>query len=134
MTDGMAIWVFDSHCVLCEGGVQFTLRNERAPTIRFVAITSEEGRSLAQSAGVDPDDPLTFLFIENNQVLEKSDAFIALVGHLKAPASWARIIKCLPRVLRDWAYSLVAHNRYRIFGRKQECNLPSPDQRHRFVL
>ncbi|MEM9638845.1 MAG: DCC1-like thiol-disulfide oxidoreductase family protein, partial [Pseudomonadota bacterium] len=58
-----AIWVFDSHCVLCDGGVRYTLRHEKAATIRFVALQSAEGRALARGHGIDPEDPTTFLFI-----------------------------------------------------------------------
>ena len=52
----MAIWLFDSDCVLCTRGVQYTLKHEKEPTIRFVAITSDEGRALAIQHDLDPDD------------------------------------------------------------------------------
>lgn len=133
-----AIWVFDSHCVLCDGGVRYTLKHEKTDSIRFVALQSLEGRDLAVRHGVDPEDPGTFLFIENGNALEKSDAVIALSRHLKVPAGIAALIAPLGRILRkgirDFAYEIVARNRYRLFGRKDACITPSAENRHRFSL
>ncbi|MEM1046402.1 MAG: thiol-disulfide oxidoreductase DCC family protein [Pseudomonadota bacterium] len=129
-----AIWLFDGVCVLCSGSVQYTLRHERGPTIRFVAIQSAEGRDLAHAHGIDPDNPDSFLFIEGGRALAKSDGVIALSRHLSGPASWLRRARILPRFLRDGLYDLVARNRYRLFGKKVSCTLPDPAQRHRFTL
>lgn len=129
-----SIWLFDSVCVLCSWGVQYTLRREKTESIRFVAIQSAEGRALALQHGVDPDDPATFLFVENGAALEKSDAVIALAKHLTGPARFLPLFRWLPKRLRDAAYSLVADNRYHVFGKTDVCITPSADQRHRFVL
>ncbi|MEP5729935.1 MAG: DCC1-like thiol-disulfide oxidoreductase family protein [Sulfitobacter sp.] len=129
-----AVWVFDSVCVLCSRGVQFTLKHERKPSIRFVAIGSKEGRRLASQNGINPDDPATFLFIENGQVKEKSDGVIALSQHLRGPIRLCWILKGVPKPLRDAIYDVVARNRYRIFGQMDQCLVPDQDQRHRFVL
>lgn len=129
-----AIWVFDSQCVLCDGGVQYTLKNERAASIKFVSIQSGEGRDLAAKYDIDPDDPTTFLFIENGQALQKSDAIIALSRHLKGPARLVALVKPVPKGLRDFAYGFIARNRYRMFGRKDTCIIPSAETRHRFSL
>lgn len=128
------IWLFDGVCVLCSRGVRYTLRHEKAPHIRFVAIQSDEGRALAERNGLDPDDPATFLFIENGQVLEKSDAVIALSRHLNGPAGVLPLFRFVPRKLRDALYGLVARNRYKIFGRTETCMIPQPETRDRFVL
>lgn len=127
------IWLFDEECVFCSGAVRFTLRHERAPTIRFVAIRSPEGRRLAQANGIDPDQADTFLFVENGVALARSDGAIALARHLKPPASWIRFAVILPRPIRDRAYGLLARHRYRIFGR-QTCHVPDAAERARFVL
>jgi predicted DCC family thiol-disulfide oxidoreductase YuxK len=129
-----AIWVFDCVCVLCSRGVQYTLKHEKAASIKFVAIQSGEGRLLAQSKGIDPDDPTSFLFIEDGQALEKTDAIIALSKHLKGPAQIAVILKIIPRRIRDAAYLFIARNRYRIFGKTDICIVPPVNQRERFVL
>jgi predicted DCC family thiol-disulfide oxidoreductase YuxK len=128
------IWLYDGVCVLCSGGVRYTLRHERDHTIRFIAIQSREGRDIAMQHGIDPDEPESFLFIENGRALAKSDGVLALVGHLDGPARLLLAGSLLPKALRDWLYDRIARNRYRIFGRKTACEMPDPAQRHRFSL
>ncbi len=134
MSEQAPIWLFDGVCVLCSRGVQYTLKHERAQTIRFVAIQSDEGRAIAHEHGVNPDDPETFLFIEKGRALPKSDGIIALVEHLRGPARILRVGRFLPKALRDVLYDLIAGNRYRLFGRFETCLVPDADTRHRFVL
>ena len=128
------IWLFDGVCVLCNGAVQYTLKHEKEPLIRFVSIQSVEGRQLAVQHGLNPDDPQTFLFIENGEALPRSDGVIALTRHLDGPAGLIPLLRFLPKILRDFAYDRIARNRYRLFGRKPECTIPDPGTRHRFVL
>ena len=128
------IWLYDGVCVLCSGGVRYTLKHERDHAIRFVAIQSREGRSLALANGIDPDTPESFLFIENGQALAKSDGVLALLDHLDGPARLLLAGRLLPKPLRDWLYDRVARNRYRLFGQKTACEMPDPAQRHRFTL
>jgi predicted DCC family thiol-disulfide oxidoreductase YuxK len=128
------IWLFDGICVLCSNAVAFTLKHERTPEIRFVAIQSEEGRALARNHGIDPDDPESFLFIEDGMALAKSDGVIALARHFRRPFSGLAVLRILPRPIRDWLYDRLARNRYRIFGKKERCLVPTPETRLRFVL
>jgi predicted DCC family thiol-disulfide oxidoreductase YuxK len=128
------IWLYDGVCVLCSGGVRYTLKHERNDAMRFVAIQSREGRELARAHGIDPDDPESFLFVENGIALPKSDGVLALIRHLDGPARLLLAGQVLPRALRDGLYDRVARNRYRLFGRKASCEMPDPSQRHRFSL
>ena len=128
------VWLFDGVCVLCNGAVWYTLKHEKEPLIRFVSIQSVEGRQLAVQHGLDPDDPQSFLFIENAQALSRSDGVIALARHLDGLAGLISLCRFLPKSLRDFAYDRIARNRYRLFGRKSECPVPDTGFRHRFVL
>ena len=128
------VWLFDSVCVLCENSVQFALRYEKSSSIQFVSIQSEPGRIIAHQNDIDPDNPESFLFIENNQVFAKSDGVLALAKHLRYPARLLIAGKFIPKILRDWVYDLIARNRYRIFGRHDHCIVPNPETRHRFIL
>jgi predicted DCC family thiol-disulfide oxidoreductase YuxK len=134
MTGPAPIWLYDGVCVLCSGGVHHTLRHERDHEIRFVAIQSRDGRALALAHGIDPDEPDSFLFVENGVALAKSDGVLALLAHLDGPARLLLAGRILPRAWRDWLYDRVARNRYRLFGRKTTCEMPDPTQRHRFSL
>lgn len=133
-TEKSAIWVFDSQCVLCDAGVNYTLTHEKKPSITFVALQSTQGQQLARDNGLDPKNPSTFLFIENGIALQASDAVIALSRHLNGPVKLAAIGRIIPKPVRDYTYNLIAKNRYRIFGHKQMCTLPTADNKHRFIL
>lgn len=102
--------------------------------MRFVAILSSEGRALAEANGIDPETPQSFLFIKDGEIYRASDAVIALARHVGGIGKLAVVGKILPRFLRDWLYDRIAKNRYKLFGRTEHCYLPSPENRHRFVL
>jgi predicted DCC family thiol-disulfide oxidoreductase YuxK len=134
MIDDKPIWLFDGVCVLCSGAVRYVLKHERHHAMRFVAIQSEEGRKLARLHRIDPDDPDSFLFIENGVAFAKSDGVINLARHVNGPARLLQLARVMPRSLRDWFYDRVACNRYRIFGKSLSCILPDQTTRHRFAL
>jgi len=102
--------------------------------MRFVAILSREGRELAKVNDIDPEEPESFLIIEGGNVLRSSDAIITLGRYIGGFHRIAGVGKILPRPIRDWLYSLIAKNRYKIFGRTEACYIPTPEKRDRFVL
>lgn len=128
------VLLYDGVCVLCSRTVRFTLAHERSPTIRFVAIQSGEGRALAQAHGIDSDAPHSFLFIEGGRAFARSDGALALARHFRGSARLLGLMRVVPRPLRDAVYDLVARHRYRWFGRKDSCELPSAADRRRFTL
>jgi len=102
--------------------------------MRFVAILSGEGRELAEANDINPEEPESFLIIDGDEVLRSSDAIIALGRYVGGFHKIVVIGKILPRPLRDWLYSLIAKNRYKVFGRTESCYVPTPENRDRFVL
>ena len=130
------IWLFDGHCVLCSRAVAYALAHEREGTrMWFVEIGSRQGRAFARQYGVDPDDPHSFVFLERGTPHVASDGVIALARHLRGPAGWiAPLGRVMPKRWRDRLYHWVARNRYRLWGRNNECLVPAPQDRDRFVL
>lgn len=128
------IYLFDGHCVLCSRGVAYVLKHETSPDVRFVAIQSEEGRRLAGAHGVDPDEPETFIYLENDKAHFRSDGVFALTRRLGGPARFLLPLRFLPRAVRDFVYDRIARNRYAWFGRMDRCLVPDPETRARFVL
>jgi predicted DCC family thiol-disulfide oxidoreductase YuxK len=128
------IWLFDGVCILCSGAVHYVLKHEHAQEIRFVAIQSDEGMALARQHGIDPENPDSFLFIENNTAFAKSDGVLTLINYVNGPARLLRLGKILPHGLRDWLYDHIARNRYKIFGQSAHCMVPNKNNRHRFSL
>ena len=130
LPDGLVL--FDGVCVLCSGWVHFILPRDGAGHFRFVAIQSPAGLVLADRFGIDAANPQTVAVIDGGLVHFKGDAPLAVWRHLPG-WRWTRILAAVPRPLRDFAYDRIARNRYRWFGRRETCLLPSPDQRARFV-
>ena len=126
--------VFDGHCVLCHGFARTVLRWERGSELLLTTTASATGRRLAERHGMTETDlDRTYLFIEDGRAYLRSDAWFAILAHLRPPMRWLRILRVIPRPLRDAAYDLVARNRYRWFGRYAVCPLPPAGTEHRFV-
>lgn len=127
------VLVFDGACVLCNGSVRWVLAHEREPRIVFAASQSLSGASILRRAGQDPHDPHTFILLENDRVLTRSDAALALTAYLRRPWSALNILRVVPRVLRNAVYDWIARNRFRFFGRSELCLRPDPTQAERFL-
>ena len=137
MSDPMApdgLMLFDGVCHLCDGTVRTVLAWDRHGAIRFTPIQSIYGRELALAHRLDPDTPESFLFFDHGRPLRRTAAVVALLRRLPAPWRWLVVIGRLPRRLADAIYDAVATSRYRLFGRKDRCMVPTPEQQARFVL
>lgn len=132
-TDAIAVIVFDGVCVLCSGWVRFLLRVDRKQRYRFAAMQSASGQTLLARHGLDAHDPLSFLLVTQDGAYTDSDAILRVLDGLGGAWRLARIARLVPRALRDPLYRLVARNRYRWFGRRATCLLPTPDIAARFL-
>ena len=126
--------LFDAQCVLCSNTVRFVLVHERTEVITFASTGSKAGMALAARHGFSTADlDASFVLVEGDQALTRSDAALRLARELRAPWSWLLALQWVPRPVRDAAYGWIARHRYRIFGRRDVCFLPTPGQRHRFI-
>jgi predicted DCC family thiol-disulfide oxidoreductase YuxK len=119
--------VFDGVCVLCSRGCRFVSKRDRRGYFRFVPMQLSEGRSLAEQLGIDPDRPDSFAFVVSGQAYVKSEAALRIARDLPG-WQWTWVFHFVPRLIRDAIYDLVARNRYRWFGRRDACMLPTPDR------
>lgn len=124
--------LFDGVCVLCSRWVRFVLDRDPQRLFSFVAIQSDRGRALASRYGIDPDAPETNAVIWNGRIHFKSDAALTVLRQLP-PTKALAALKAVPKPLRDLAYDQIAGNRYRLFGRTDQCMIPSPEHRARFL-
>nr|WP_281357050.1 thiol-disulfide oxidoreductase DCC family protein [Usitatibacter palustris] len=125
--------MFDGVCNLCAHSVKFILAHESAPTLRFVALQSPAGARLMREFGFSPEDAKTFVLVAGGRSYVKSDAAIRVAGYLRGIWRGLAAVRILPRPVRDWAYDIVARNRYRWFGRTESCMVPTPELRARFI-
>jgi predicted DCC family thiol-disulfide oxidoreductase YuxK len=129
-----ALWLFDGVCHICSGSVRLVLALDRDGPIVFVPIQSPYGRALALTHDIDPNEPQSFIFFDAGRPLTQSEAVVALLRRLPAPWRWlAPWLSLVPNGWRDRAYDWVAVHRYRLFGRRKTCLLPTPGERARFL-
>jgi len=129
MTQANRIVLFDGVCNLCNGAVQFILRRDPRGRFRFAALQSEAARQLLK--GDAP--PETMVLIESGKTYTKSGAALRIARGLRFPwPVWYGLL-IVPRPLRDLVYDWVAHNRYKWFGKRDTCVVPTPQMRGRFL-
>ncbi|MFT3762093.1 MAG: thiol-disulfide oxidoreductase DCC family protein [Pseudoxanthomonas sp.] len=130
---GGAIVVFDGVCALCNGWVDFLLERDRRRRYRFAAMQSDAGRVLLREHGLDPDDLVSFLLLDERGAHTDTDAIVRVLSGLGGAWRIAAMGRLAPRFVRDPLYRLVARNRYRWFGRHDACRIPGPSERDRFL-
>jgi predicted DCC family thiol-disulfide oxidoreductase YuxK len=128
------IIVFDGVCNLCSGWVSFVYNRDIAGRFKFVSVQSELGKELLIWCGLPTNYFSTMVYIENGQAYFKSSAFLYIVKWLKFPwpPMWL-IGRRMPKFMRDWLYSRVALNRYRLFGKRSSCLVPTGQLAARFL-
>ena len=127
------IVVFDGHCLLCNGWVQFLLRHDRRGAIRFASMQGDTGRALLTKAGLSVDNLQTLLLVDGERSWQHTAAILRIVHALGWPWRLAWVGWLVPAPLRDAAYRFIAGHRYRIFGRSDTCLMPRPDVAARFL-
>ena len=132
-TPGKVFTVMDAHCALCARGAAWIAHNDRAGEFRIISIQSPLGQSLLNQHGLDPDDPASWLYLENGTAYHSLDALIRVGQRLGGIWAALAALRVLPTGWQDNLYRFVARNRYRFFGRADLCHLPDPEVRKRLV-
>jgi predicted DCC family thiol-disulfide oxidoreductase YuxK len=125
--------VFDGVCVLCNGFARFVHRHDRAGRFRFATAQSPAGKAVYRSVDLSPEAIDTVLVRRQGKVLQKSSAVLAAVASFGGLWRAVLFFNLVPRPIRDWVYDRIARNRYRLFGMHDQCPLPPPGLRDRFV-
>jgi predicted DCC family thiol-disulfide oxidoreductase YuxK len=123
---------FDGVCGLCNRVVDFILRHDRSGELRLSPLQGETAAQLLSTA--DREQLATFVLWDNGRMFRRSAAAVRVCWRLGSVWKVLGILLwCIPLPLRDLGYKLVAANRYRLFGKKETCRLPSPEERARFL-
>ncbi len=127
------IVLFDGVCNLCSGSVQFILRRDPAGAFRFASLQSDLGQRLLTERGLDPKALDSVVVVDGDRFYRESDAALRIARDLKGAWKALTVFRLIPRPVRDWAYRLIARNRYSWFGKAETCWLPTPELRGRFL-
>nr|WP_283771296.1 DCC1-like thiol-disulfide oxidoreductase family protein [Acidovorax sp. CCYZU-2555] len=125
--------MFDGVCHFCNGVVMFMARNEEGTRLRFAHLQSESGRRLLRQYGLSLDTLDSIVLIDGGQVYLKSDAVVRLTQSLSRPWRYIGALGYAPRAVRDVVYDFVGRHRYRLFGKANECVIPSEDILKKFL-
>jgi predicted DCC family thiol-disulfide oxidoreductase YuxK len=125
--------LFDGVCNLCNGFVQFVIARDPAARFQFGALQSAAAQRVLALHEAPTPLPDTIVLIDNGRLYTRSTAALRIVRRLTFPWPLVSVLLAVPRPLRDAIYALVARHRYRWFGQRDHCMLPTPALRSRFV-
>jgi predicted DCC family thiol-disulfide oxidoreductase YuxK len=129
------IVLFDGVCGLCNWSIDFLIRRDRHGAFRFAPLQSRIAQTLLHQHDLEAAEFSSVVVIDGARVYRRSDAALHALGRLgKGWRVLAVIARLLPRPLRDAVYDWVAVNRYRWFGQRASCRIPTPQERERFLL
>jgi len=116
--------IFDGICHVCSGWVRFFSRHRVDPPFQLIPMQSIAGKALLVEYGIDPEDPATFLVLDQGRQFTQSDAVIHVINALGGLWRMSAALRIVPKSWRDFLYRVLARNRYRWFGRRNVCYLP----------
>jgi len=127
------IILFDGVCNFCSSIVEFAIKRDPGGIFKYAPLQSETGRKLLDKFNLPMDDFDTFILIEGEHCFQRSTATLMLFRKLNGLWPILYILIVVPRPIRDFVYNIVAKYRYRLFGRRSDCFIPTPDIRSRFL-
>ena len=128
-----SIILFDGVCNLCNGAVQFVIKRDNKNRFLFASLQSQEGIEILKEYNLPLNEVNSFFLIENGKVYDKSTAALRVLKKLKGLWRLFYIFIIVPKFIGDGVYNWIAKNRYQWFGRKDECMIPTPELKAKFL-
>ena len=129
----MPILLFDGHCKLCNACVHFIVKRDSSSTIRFASLQSLAGRRLLEEHKIDANYIDSLVLFEEGRFSMSSNAALRTFSYLDGWQKHVIILAVVPRSLRDLIYRFIAKNRYKWFGRREQCMVPTAELSKRFL-
>lgn len=128
------IILFDGVCNLCDSTVQFIIKRDKKDIYRFVALQSELGKQIIKHIGVDRSKTDSIILYEPGiAYYYKAEAAIKIAANLGGLFPLMNIFSILPKSLSNSVYDYIAKNRYKWYGKKDECMIPTPEMKAKFL-
>lgn len=136
--EGAHLVLYDGVCGLCSRLIRFLLTHDHRAVFTFASLQSTVGRAMVERFGGNPNELISLYVVANYrakhaQMFSRSSAALLVSGELGWPWKVAVLMRFLPTAILDRLYNVVARNRYRAFGRYEQCPTPRPEFRGRFV-
>ncbi|WP_339145713.1 MULTISPECIES: thiol-disulfide oxidoreductase DCC family protein [unclassified Sutcliffiella] len=127
------ILLFDGVCNLCNSMVTFVIKRDKKATFKFASLQSDVGQNILKEHSLPMTEFDSFYYVEGKRIFTKSSAALKVAKELDGAWKLFYPLILIPKPLRDIVYSYVAKNRYRWFGKKDQCMLPNPEMQKRFL-
>lgn len=126
--------IFDGVCNLCNGTVQFIIKRDRKKKFSFTTYQSSAGQDILKQHGFPATDQSTVVYVKNGVPNFKSKAVLEILRDLGYGWNLLYILIVIPPFIRDFVYDIIAKNRYRVFGKRESCMVPTSEIMDRFLL
>jgi predicted DCC family thiol-disulfide oxidoreductase YuxK len=127
------IILFDGVCNLCNESVKIVIKNDKKDIFQFTALQSDLGIKMATQYGIDIAKTDSILLIDQDRIHVKSTAALRIARHLSGGYPLLYGFMIVPSFIRNWVYDIIAKNRYKWFGRKDSCMIPTPELKNKFL-
>ncbi len=127
------VMLFDGVCNLCNGAVQFIINRDKNAKFMFASLQSDFGQQLLEKHQLNKKDFDSFILLENDVIYKKSAAAIRTFSGLGGIWKLFYVLFIFPAFIRNFVYDFIARNRYRFFGKKDACMIPTPELKARFL-
>ena len=127
------IILFDGVCNLCNNSVQFIIKKDQKKQFLFASLQSDVARDILLQFQLKNSEIDSILLIENGEVYQKSDAILKIFKHLNGIWKMSYRFIIIPKFIRDYVYIIIAKNRYRWFGKREVCMIPTKELQMRFL-
>lgn len=127
------IILFDGVCNLCNSSVNFIIDHDKGNIFKFASLQSDAGQMLLNKFKLDTKDFDTIVLIENDNCYMRSGAVLRIVKSFPGIWKLLYLFIIVPSPLRDFLYDILADNRYKWFGKKDSCRVPTPELKEKFL-
>lgn len=126
--------IFDGVCNLCNNSVQYVIKQDKKDVFMFASLQSNVAKYIVDKFDVDTSKTDSILLYSNERgIKSKSTAVLHIAKHLGFPSNLSTVFLIVPPFVRNWVYDYVANNRYKWYGKKNECMIPSSEQKSKFI-
>ena len=126
--------LFDGVCNLCDASVQYIIKHDRKDVFRYTALQSEVGQEIISKFNIDTSKTDSILlYSQDKGISYKSTAALKIAGKLDFPINLMVVFLVVPAFIRNWVYDYIAKNRYKWYGKKEACMIPTPELKSKFL-
>jgi len=126
--------LFDGVCNLCNASVLYIIKHDKKDMFRFAPLQSEIGNAIVEEHGINTAKvDSIILYSKEKGIRHKSSAALRIAKELGFPRNLSAVFIVVPTFIRNWVYDLIARNRYKWYGKKDECMIPSPELQKKFI-